>query len=52
MNEFKTIPHPQAPGGFAYGGNTMVSSSHFLQLAVSWYLTCIGLDVFDQWFDA
>ncbi|KAG2059298.1 hypothetical protein BDR06DRAFT_987265 [Suillus hirtellus] len=23
MNEFKTIPHPQAPGGFAYGGNTM-----------------------------
>ncbi|KAG1791237.1 uncharacterized protein HD556DRAFT_1386844 [Suillus plorans] len=23
MNEFKSIPHPQAPGGFAYGGNTM-----------------------------
>jgi hypothetical protein len=52
MNELKAVPHPQAPGGFAYHGNLMVSSIQFLQLAISWYLTRIGLGTCDQWFDA
>ncbi|KAG2059304.1 hypothetical protein BDR06DRAFT_949330 [Suillus hirtellus] len=49
MNQLKLIPQP---GGFCYHGNLMVNSSCFLWLAMSWCLTCIELDVYDQWFDA